>query len=81
MSQTSSSTRNTALWTKNSDGTYTGTSLALGWGGIAGIGANGTETHVGGVVAYDAQGDGYLTSHLPAPTTVHTSRSPTTRGR
>ncbi|WP_324726778.1 Ig-like domain-containing protein, partial [Pseudomonas chlororaphis] len=60
MSQTSSSTRNTALWTKNSDGTYTGTSLALGWGGIAGIGANGTETHVGGVVAYDAQGDGYL---------------------
>ncbi|WP_255313567.1 Ig-like domain-containing protein [Pseudomonas chlororaphis] len=60
MSQTSSSTRNTALWTKNSDGTYTGTSLALGWGGVLGVGANGTETHVGGVVAYDAQGDGYL---------------------
>ncbi|WP_338134249.1 Ig-like domain-containing protein [Pseudomonas chlororaphis] len=60
ISQTSSSTRNTALWTKNSDGTYTGTSLALGWGGVLGVGANGTETHVGGVVAYDAQGDGYL---------------------
>ncbi|AZD15230.1 Ig-like domain-containing protein [Pseudomonas chlororaphis] len=60
ISQTSSSTRSTALWTQNSDGTYTGTSLALGWGGVAGIGANGTETHVGGVVAYDAQGDGYL---------------------
>ncbi|AUG04133.1 type I secretion target [Pseudomonas sp. 09C 129] len=60
MSQTSSSTRNTALWTQNSDGTYTGTSLALGWGGVWGVAANGAETHVGGVVAYDAQGDGYL---------------------
>ncbi|WP_454845626.1 Ig-like domain-containing protein [Pseudomonas farris] len=60
VSQTSSSTRNTAMWTNNGDGTYTAASLALGWGGIVGVGANGTETHVGGVVAYDAQGDGYL---------------------
>ncbi|VVQ29200.1 hypothetical protein PS943_01192 [Pseudomonas fluorescens] len=60
VSQTSSSTRNTAIWTNNGDGTYTAASLALGWGGIVGVGANGTETHVGGVVAYDAQGDGYL---------------------